>query len=208
LEAALDAFEGVDEEGVQETENLAREARIRSSYLGWCKENGKESDESRFPTFSSNFLTMEKFAEENEKDMVLNKFADCTQEEYKALQSAPQAAPAADALRVSAKTGDVAEDADVIAALQAVAEAEAAANAAENVPEEAPEEAPEKAPEQAPEKATEQAPEQAPEKAPEEATEKAPEEATEKAPEKAPEKAQKTPVSVVNCSSLPNESLC
>lgn len=131
----MDALEGIDEEGVQETDNLAREARIRSAYLEWCKSNGKEPDESRFPTFSSNFLTMEKFAASNGKEMVLNKYADCTQEEYLALVSAPAPAPApaAKALMESAVSGDVAGDADVMAALQAVADAEAAANAAVNV---------------------------------------------------------------------------
>jgi hypothetical protein len=135
LEAAVDALEGIDEEGVQETDNLAREARIRSAYLEWCKSNGKEPDESRFPTFSSNFLTMEKFSATSGKEMVLNMYADCTQEEYVALVNAPAPppAPAAKALMESAVSGDIAGDADVMAALQAVADAEAAANAAVNV---------------------------------------------------------------------------
>ena len=128
----MDALEGIDEEGIQETDNLAREARIRSAYLEWCKSNGKDPDESRFPTFSSNFLTMEKFAAANGKEMVLNKYADCTQDEYQALVNAPAPAPApaAKVLMETAVSGDMAGDDDVMTALQAVAEAEAAANAA------------------------------------------------------------------------------
>lgn len=135
LEAAVDALEGIDEEGVEETDNLAREARIRSAYLEWCKSNGKEPDESRFPTFSSNFLTMETFSASNGKEMVLNKYADCTQEEYQALVNAPAEAPASagKALMETALSEDMAGDADVMAALAAVAEAEAAANAAVKV---------------------------------------------------------------------------
>jgi hypothetical protein len=137
LEAAVDALEGIDEEGVQEIDNLAREARVRSAYLEWCKENGKESDETRFPTFFDNFLKMETFASSSGKDMVLNKYADCTQEEYAALLKSSTPAPSPDGktaktLMDTAVSGNVADDSDILAALQAVAEAEAAANAAES----------------------------------------------------------------------------
>jgi len=53
--------------------------------MDWCKEYGKEPDEARFPTFSSNFLAMEEYANENGREMVLNKYADCTEEEYRQL---------------------------------------------------------------------------------------------------------------------------
>lgn len=137
LEAAVDALEGIDEEGVQGIDNLAREARVRSAYLEWCKENGKESDETRFPTFFDNFLKMETFAATSGKEMVLNRYADCTQEEYLALMKSSAPAPSPDgetakALMVTAVSGNVADDSDILAALQAVAEAEAAANAAES----------------------------------------------------------------------------
>ncbi len=86
LEVALDSMAGVAEDGGElDPTNLSREARIRAAYLDWCKEYGKEPDEERFPTFSSNFLVMESYAQENGKDMQLNKYADCTEEEYVAL---------------------------------------------------------------------------------------------------------------------------
>merc|ERR1712071_345273 len=53
----------------------------------WCKEFKKEVDEERFAVFSENFLVMEQYAKENGKDMVLNEYADCTQEEYTAKMS-------------------------------------------------------------------------------------------------------------------------
>jgi hypothetical protein len=139
LEAALDAFDGIDEEGVQQTDNLAREARVRSAYMEWCKENGKEADEARFPTFSSNYLAMENFSEQNGKDMVLNKYADCTEEEFKNMGSsssapaaAPKAAPApspVEELMAAAQGGDLADDSDIAEVLAAAAEAEAAVSA-------------------------------------------------------------------------------
>ena len=89
MEAAIDSMQGISEEGIEiESDNIAREARIRSAYMDWCKEYGKESDESRFKVFYENFLTMEKFAEESGKEMSLNQFADCTEEEYLAITEA------------------------------------------------------------------------------------------------------------------------
>jgi len=56
LENAIDALQGIGPEGTElENENLAREARVRSAYLDWCKEYGKISDETRFPQFYSKF---------------------------------------------------------------------------------------------------------------------------------------------------------
>ena len=85
LEQAIDAMDGIDTDGGEIDTSDVREARVRSSYLDWCKEYGKTSDESRFPTFSSNFLAMEEYAKENGREMVLNKYADCTEEEYREL---------------------------------------------------------------------------------------------------------------------------
>ena len=71
--------------GALEGDNLAREARVRSAYLNWCKEYKKEPDETRFQQFSINFLDMEEFAKESGQEMSLNEYADCTEEEYNAL---------------------------------------------------------------------------------------------------------------------------
>ena len=85
MEAAIDSMQGISEDGVEiESDDMAREARVRSAYMDWVKEYGKESDESRFKVFFENFLTMEKFAEESGKEMSLNQYADCTEAEYKA----------------------------------------------------------------------------------------------------------------------------
>lgn len=84
LEIAMDEMEGIAEDGGEFTDNLAREARVRSVYLDWCKEFGKEPDESRFPTFSENLLAMEEYAKEAGKSMNLNQYADCTEEQYAA----------------------------------------------------------------------------------------------------------------------------
>jgi hypothetical protein len=89
MEAAIDSMQGIADDGGQiEFDNIAREARIRSAYIEWCKSFGKESDESRFKVFSDNFLIMEKFAAESGKEMTLNQFADCTEAEYKAATAA------------------------------------------------------------------------------------------------------------------------
>jgi hypothetical protein len=94
LEVALDSMSGIAADGGElETGNIAREARVRSAYLGWCKDFGKKPDESRYPAFVDNFLTMEKFAQESGKAMNLNEYADCTEEQFKALapkKSAPK----------------------------------------------------------------------------------------------------------------------
>jgi flagellar biosynthesis GTPase FlhF len=85
LEAAIDSMDGIADDGSEY--NMAREVRVRSAYLGWCKEYGKSPDESRFPTFSSNFLEMEAFAQSQGKQMALNEYADCTEAEYADLTS-------------------------------------------------------------------------------------------------------------------------
>lgn len=92
LEVAMDTMEGIAEDGSALDDGLAREARIRSAYLQWCKDNGKEPDESRFPTFSSNFLAMEEYAAEAGKEMSLNSYADLTEEEYLELTAKPEPA--------------------------------------------------------------------------------------------------------------------
>lgn len=85
LEEAIDAVQGFDTDGGPLDTSDVREVRVRSAYMDWCKEYGKQPDESRFPTFSSNFLAMEEYANENGREMVLNKYADCTEEEYRKL---------------------------------------------------------------------------------------------------------------------------
>lgn len=120
LELAIDEMEGISEEGTaMESDNLAREARVRSAYMEWCKEYNKEQDELRFPQFYKNFLEMEEFAKESGKEMVLNEYADFSEEEYTKMTSEKEEKEAAAA---KAK-------ADEAAAAKAKAEEEAAAKA-------------------------------------------------------------------------------
>ena len=101
LEDAIDAMEGFDTDGGAFDTSDVREARVRSAYIDWCKSYDKSVDESRFPTFSSNFLAMEEYSKENGREMVLNKYADCTEEEYREL-TAP-AAPTIQEMKAEAK---------------------------------------------------------------------------------------------------------
>jgi len=88
LEDAMDFLEGIDSEGVEMDDgDLAREARVRSAYMDWCKDFDKESDETRFKQFFNNFLEMEDFSIETGKEMILNEFADFTEAEYVAMQN-------------------------------------------------------------------------------------------------------------------------
>jgi hypothetical protein len=93
MEAALDAMDGIAADGGElDPTNVSREARVRAAYMDWCKEQGKEVEEARFATFSVNYLAMEEYAKENNVEMKLNEYADCTEEEYIALTTGGGAA--------------------------------------------------------------------------------------------------------------------
>jgi len=87
LEIALDAMEGIAEDGGDLDTSVAREARIRSEYLEWCKKYDKQNDEARFQIFSENFLQLEEYSKENDVPMKLNKYADLTEDEYMQLMN-------------------------------------------------------------------------------------------------------------------------
>ncbi|KAL3914589.1 MAG: hypothetical protein SGARI_000044 [Bacillariaceae sp.] len=132
LEAAIDAMEGISEEGTAiDGDILAREARVRSAYLEWCKEYGKEKDEARFPQFYDNFLEMEEYAKDSGKEMVLNEFADFTEAEYAAMTAQKDDADnsAAKAELDAAKAAAQKEDEAKAQAAKAAKEAEAKAAA-------------------------------------------------------------------------------
>jgi membrane protein involved in colicin uptake len=121
LELAIDEMEGISEDGtMMASDNLAREARVRSAYMEWCKEYNKQQNESRFPQFYKNFLEMEVFAKESGKDMVLNEYADFTEEEFAKMTSAKEAAGVAASL---AKAKEEADAKRKVAAARAEAEA-------------------------------------------------------------------------------------
>ena len=134
LEAAIDSMEGIAEDGgAIEGDNLAREARVRSAYMDWCKEYGKDADETRFQQFSKNFLDMEEFAKEAGKEMSLNEYADCTEEEYAIVLEGgelPSAAPVVDEAVAKKAAAEEAAAAKKAAAAEAAAAKEAAAKKA------------------------------------------------------------------------------
>jgi len=137
LEIALDSMEGIAEDGGElDTTNVSREARVRAAYLDWCKEYGKETDEARFTTFSTNYLAMEEFSKANGKTMQLNMYADCTEEEYTALTSGAINGSVAEEVKVEETVVDPeaetkAAEAEAKAAEEAKAKKEAEAKAAE-----------------------------------------------------------------------------
>jgi len=89
------------------------ETRIRSAYTLWCGQYNKTPDESRFATFSSNYLVMEQYAKENGKEMILNRYADCTEEEYFSITSGSVTVPSKAAERQSSVTAPAKETEEV-----------------------------------------------------------------------------------------------
>lgn len=83
LEEAIDAAGEEGDDGA-DAEAVAS-GRVREAYEGWCAKYGKEADEGRYPTFCANYLAMETYSRDKGREMFLNKYADCTQEEYLAL---------------------------------------------------------------------------------------------------------------------------
>lgn len=55
---------------------------LRAAYTEWCEIFHKQMDESRFQTFTSNFLIMKAIATDRGEPMKLNQWFDCTEEEY------------------------------------------------------------------------------------------------------------------------------
>ena len=58
---------------------------IRRIYSDWCKQYGKEQDESRYPNFSTNFLALAQHCSNSGTEVDLNEYADCTQQEHSKL---------------------------------------------------------------------------------------------------------------------------
>ncbi len=75
------------------TTDSSNETRIRSAYIRWCQKYNKTPDDLRFLTFLSNFLAMEEYSRENNKEMNLNRYADCTEEEYISIMSGSVISP-------------------------------------------------------------------------------------------------------------------
>ena len=71
-----------ESEGKWRDESEGRWDPIRRIYSDWCKEYGKGPDESRYPTFSTNFLALAQYCSNTGTEIDLNEYADRTQEEY------------------------------------------------------------------------------------------------------------------------------
>lgn len=67
--------------------NDAKEDSVRILYEEWCQLYNKEVDETRFHNFFSNLVSMEAYSKKSGKQLKLNKWYDCTEEEYIARNS-------------------------------------------------------------------------------------------------------------------------
>ena len=99
LEAAMDAMEGIAEDGGELVDSSQNPRRV--AYQEWCQENNKIPDyATKFPIFEQNFLIMEAYCKDNGMQMKLNEFADCSEEEYLAITAAASSVEKAPVLDV------------------------------------------------------------------------------------------------------------
>jgi hypothetical protein len=82
--AEFDTFQMLPKQATKigEDESEGRWDPIRRIYSDWCKQYEKEPDESRYPTFSTNFLALAQHCSNTGTEITLNEYADCTQDEY------------------------------------------------------------------------------------------------------------------------------
>jgi len=64
-------------------EPLAQAHRIQQAYREWCEFYGKIPNKERLGVFATNFLAVQEFHEKTGRPLVLNEFADLTEEEYR-----------------------------------------------------------------------------------------------------------------------------
>jgi len=64
-------------------EPLAQARLIQEAYQEWCEFYGKIPSKDRLAIFSSNFLAVQEYHKKTGRPLVLNEFADQTEEEYK-----------------------------------------------------------------------------------------------------------------------------
>jgi len=70
-------------------EPLAQAHRIQQAYREWCEFYGKETNKERLGIFASNFLAVEEFHAKTGRPLVLNEFADLTEEQYRHNHQSP-----------------------------------------------------------------------------------------------------------------------
>jgi len=125
-EADVEVASNVNTE-VNAEEKEEAEVDVRSAYIDWCKEFGKEIDESRYPAFSSNYLALDQYAKESGKKMQLNMYADYTEEEFITLGDDTSPAIDVDVEKVdeSKSNNEAVSEAEVAAEVEASAEVKA-----------------------------------------------------------------------------------
>merc|ERR1740136_242566 len=125
-EADVEVASNVNTE-VNAEEKEEAEVDVRSAYIDWCKEFGKEIDESRYPAFSSNYLALDQYAKESGKKMQLNMYADYTEEEFITLGDDTSPAIDVDVEKVdeSKSNNEAVSEAEVAAEVEASTEVKA-----------------------------------------------------------------------------------
>ena len=67
------------------TAQIVVEDRIRTAYTEWCQYFGKRMEDSRMEIFALNFAKAEEFYDSSGTPLMLNEYADMTEEEYSSL---------------------------------------------------------------------------------------------------------------------------
>jgi hypothetical protein len=116
---------------VVKLESLVRASyqECRNVYIEWCRTYEKQEEALRFATFSSNYIAMRQFTEKAGTELRLNKYADCTKDEYTSLVYGSSEAKTAKKKPADVLTNQRAEDArraEQMAAQQRAAEQMAA----------------------------------------------------------------------------------
>jgi hypothetical protein len=95
-EVTLLEANGIDGGGPLDPDQVEPESRSSdlyqycpTAYQEWCQKYGKEPDTIRFATFSNNYVAMREYAQNAGKELKLNKYADCTTEEYSRIINGP-----------------------------------------------------------------------------------------------------------------------
>lgn len=76
--------------------DVSNDDRIRSAYLEWTDKYEKDTDESRYSVFASNYLSAEELVSDYDKGIQLNEWFDRTDEEYIVLNTKKAIAALAD----------------------------------------------------------------------------------------------------------------
>ncbi|KAG7355087.1 cathepsin propeptide inhibitor domain I29 [Nitzschia inconspicua] len=67
---------------VDDPKTMEQQELIHKAYWEWCHYYGKTYDEKRLKTFANNFLAVQKYHRQTNKELMLNEFADMSELEY------------------------------------------------------------------------------------------------------------------------------